>query len=147
MASRLAEEVTRRHDGHEGTQLRTSTSRPLARRARTRIEEVQDKGTGEGGYGGPHDRLGAERETARDLRFRRPEEDRDGGGPASTQKAIPEPDPQTSQDPGAAFFNTLAPSTKFATPSSTQATEKIPHRGDVPRVAKIVRLSRPEKAG
>jgi len=42
-----------------------------------------------------------------------PEEDGDGGGPASTRKAIPAPDPPTSHDPDIAFFNTLAYSANF----------------------------------
>jgi hypothetical protein len=79
-----------------------------------RIEEVQAEGAGEGQHRGADDRLWAELKAAPGLRNRKPEEGRDGGCPAPTKKAIPIPDPPTSHDPSAAFFNTLANSANFA---------------------------------
>jgi hypothetical protein len=79
-----------------------------------RLETLQAKGAGEGARRGPHDRLGAERQAARELRSQRPEEDRDGGGPAPTRKAIPASVTPTSYDPSVAFFNCLDHSPKSA---------------------------------
>ena len=78
-----------------------------------RIEEVQAKATRGGERRGTHGRRGAKRQAARGLRSRTPEEDRDGGGPASARHAIPIPDPPTSHEPSVAFFNTLGNSQKL----------------------------------
>ena len=48
--------------------------------------------------------IASQRQASCGLRSRRPKDARDGGGPAPTRKAIPTPDPQTSHDPGVAFF-------------------------------------------
>ena len=80
-----------------------------------RIEEVQAEGTREGELRGPDDRLGAEPKAAFGLRSQTPEEDRDGGGPAPTRKAIPTPPTSpTPHDRSMAFFNTLWNYANFA---------------------------------
>ena len=95
-----------------------------------RIEAVQAEGAREGERGGPHDRLGPERQAAHGLRPQTAEEDRDGGGPASIRKAIPTPGPPTPHDTSTAFFNRLVNSRKaVATKGNTRIAPRDGSRG------------------
>ena len=74
-----------------------------------RIEEIQAKGAREGQHRGPDDRLWTEPKAAFGLRSRTPEEDRDGGGPAPTRRAIPTPPtPPTPHDEAWRFSTSCA---------------------------------------
>ena len=96
-----------------------------------RIEEVQAKGAGEGQHRGADDRLWAELKAALGLRSRMPEEDRDGGGPASPEKPSPHPPLQHRT------IRALRFSTRWDVLRSLDAGSSIEPRPYRPRIAAV----------